>query len=169
MKSVADDRPYRLGVGAVILNPEHQVWIGQRRPRKGEDLPNPWQMPQGGVDKGEDPTAAVLREVAEETGTAKVTLLAESDGWLTYDLPPEISRQAWKGRYRGQKQKWFALRFDGDDTDIDISADKKPEFLDWRWAPLADLPGLVVPFKRPLYHAVVETFAHLVPEDTSNT
>ncbi len=161
---MSDDRPYRLGVGAVILNSERLVWIGKRRPRRDEVLPNPWQMPQGGIDEGEDPRDAVLREVLEETGTDKVEIISEAPDWLVYDLPDELSRQVWKGRYRGQKQRWYALRFLGRDSDIDITLDKKPEFDEWRWAPLGDLPKLVTPFKRPLYLALLDAFASLVQE-----
>jgi len=156
-----DPRRYRLGVGAVIFNSEHLVWIGERRPRHQEHLETPWQMPQGGIDEGEEPRDAVIREVLEETGTDKVDIIGETPEWISYDLPDDLSRRAWKGRFRGQKQKWFALRFTGQDTDIDILADKKPEFVNWRWAPLDELPGLVVPFKRSMYVSLVETFSPL--------
>ena len=151
--------PYRLGVGGVLFNGDGRVWIGCRLPKKGQHIENYWQMPQGGIDEEEDPQAAVIREVAEETGTDKVEILEETAGWLEYDLPDDLVGVAWKGKYRGQKQKWFALRFTGRDSDFDLAAHAKPEFSDWRWAVLDELPGLIVPFKRTLYGAVVAAFA----------
>ncbi|MGE4528227.1 MAG: RNA pyrophosphohydrolase [Rhodospirillaceae bacterium] len=148
------ERPYRLGVGLVLLNPAAQVFVAQRI-----DTPEPaWQMPQGGIDAGEDPRTAAFREMAEEIGTGAAEVLAETPDWLTYDLPPAIADRVWKGRFRGQKQKWFLMRFLGADADIDI-ATAHPEFSTWKWAEFDTLPELIVPFKRPLYHAVVEAFA----------
>lgn len=117
-----------------------------------------WQMPQGGIDGSEEPTVAVMRELREEIGTDRATILAEHPDWLTYDLPPEVAQSAFAGRYRGQRQKWFALRFDGEDTDIALDRDPHPEFVAWRWASLAELPGLAVPFKRPIYRILAEAF-----------
>ena len=122
-----------------------------------------WQMPQGGIDEGEAPADAVVRELEEETGTAKADIIAESRAWLTYDLPDELAGVAWDGKYRGQKQKWFALRFTGADSDFDLDADDRPEFCEWRWASLQELPGLIVPFKRRLYDDIIAEF-HGIPE-----
>lgn len=141
---------YRRGVGTVLFNREGLVFAARRA-----DAPDAWQMPQGGIDAGEAPHAAALRELAEETGTGKAEIVAETAGWLSYDLPPALAATIWKGAYRGQAQKWFALRFLGTDADIDLDADEHPEFVEWRWLPLADLPRLIIPFKRPLYDAVV--------------
>ena len=149
--------PYRRGVGIMLLNRAGQVFVAQRI-----DAPSPaWQMPQGGIDKGEAPRAAAMRELAEEIGTAKAEIIAESRDWIRYDLPAEIVPRVWHGRFRGQEQKWFALRFLGDDSDIDIATDH-PEFSAWRWAAFEDLPSLIVPFKRPLYLALIEEFRELV-------
>ena len=149
--------PYRRGVGIMLLNPAGQIFVAQRI-----DAPGPaWQMPQGGIDKGEAPRAAAMRELEEEIGTAKAEIIGESRDWIRYDLPTEIVPRVWRGRYRGQEQKWFALRFLGDESDIDI-ATVHPEFSAWRWAAFEDLPKLIVAFKRPLYEAVVEEFRDLV-------
>jgi putative (di)nucleoside polyphosphate hydrolase len=145
--------PYRRGVGIALFNREGFVFAGERI-----DTPGAWQMPQGGLDPGEEPWSAALRELKEEIGTAKAEKLGESI-WLRYDLPAELTDHVWHGRYRGQEQKWFAARFTGTDADIDLEADEKPEFRRWRWAPLADLPGLIVPFKRSLYRALADDFA----------
>jgi putative (di)nucleoside polyphosphate hydrolase len=148
------ERPYREGVGIVLLNPHGQVFVAQRI-----DSAEPaWQMPQGGIDPGEDPRATALRELEEEIGTNAADSIAETDGWLTYDLPAGIADAIWKGRFRGQRQKWFLMRFTGIDADIDI-ATSHPEFSAWRWADFESLPALIVPFKRPLYEAVVRAFA----------
>jgi len=154
------DLPYRLGVGAVLFNAQGLVFIGQRA---GGRFPLAWQLPQGGIDEGEKPAEAVLRELEEEIGTAKADIIAESRTWLTYDLPDELTGVAWGGKYRGQKQKWFALMFTGIDSDFDLDAHDKPEFSAWRWAGLKDLPGLIVPFKRRLYDDIVSEF-HDIPE-----
>ena len=148
------ERPYREGVGIVLLNRHGQVFVAQRVDSKEPA----WQTPQGGIDAGEDPRATALRELEEEIGTSAAELLAETDGWLTYDLPPEIADAIWKGRFRGQRQKWFLMRFTGADADIDI-ATEHPEFSSWKWADFDALPALIVPFKRPLYEAVVLSFA----------
>ena len=116
-------------------------------------------MPQGGIDADEDPRAAVLRELAEEIGTANASIIAEYPDWLTYDLPPALIGRAFGGKYRGQRQRWFALRFHGEDADIKLDADPHPEFDAWRWADLADLPALAPDFKRPIYQQLVAEFA----------
>lgn len=151
-----DGLPYRLGVGAVLLNAEGKVFVAERL-----DTPGAWQMPQGGLDKGEDPAEAVMRELEEEIGTAKAEIIAETDGWIAYDLPAELRGKVWKGRYRGQKQKWYALRFTGRDADIDLGAHHHPEFSAWQWVDMARLPDLIVGFKRPLYEQIVAAFLPL--------
>jgi putative (di)nucleoside polyphosphate hydrolase len=156
MKPLAE-RPYRLGVGIMLFNGRNEVFVGQR-------VDNPadaWQMPQGGIDEGEDPLGAAWREMQEEIGTDKADLVAESKGWLSYDLPAELADRIWKGRFRGQRQKWFALRFRGSDRDINI-ATKHPEFRSWKWAPMAELPTMIVPFKRKLYRDLTLEFAHVL-------
>ncbi len=157
------DLPYRPCVGVVLFNPQGRVWIGRRADRPAnEGTGNWWQMPQGGIDEGEDPATAALRELAEETGVTSARIIAETPGWLTYDLPDHLIGKAWGGRYRGQKQKWFAARFSGEDSEIDISGHgHAPEFDLWRWERLERLPELVVPFKRKVYEQVAEAFRHL--------
>lgn len=144
---------YRLCAGAMLFSRDGRVWVGQR-----VDTPGAWQMPQGGIDPGEDPQVAARRELHEEIGCDAVELLAESSSWLTYDLPPELAAKAWGGKYRGQMQKWFAFRFLGADDEIDIAGVEKPEFSAWRWADIAEVPTLIVDFKRSVYEAVVAEF-----------
>lgn len=148
--------PYRRNVGLMVLNDEGHVWVGQRKDR----YKDAWQMPQGGVDKGEDAQAAALRELEEETGiTAElVEVVAETDDWLPYELPHDLIPQLWKGRYRGQEQKWFLLRFSGTDAHINIET-KEPEFSAWKWMAPAELPEAIVPFKREVYARVLAAFA----------
>ncbi|MCC6918064.1 MAG: RNA pyrophosphohydrolase [Alphaproteobacteria bacterium] len=157
--------PYRPCVGAMVLNRAGQVFIGRRTNSPEHiDATHVWQMPQGGIDDGEDPFPAVLRELREETNIRSVVKIGEIADWLSYDLPPEIVGQAWKGRYRGQKQKWFCLRFTGDEAEIDIrhpAGGHNPEFVEWRWEPVGNLPNLIIPFKRPVYERVVEEFRRL--------
>jgi putative (di)nucleoside polyphosphate hydrolase len=141
---------YRPGVGLLLFNRAGDAFVAQRL-----DMPSDaWQMPQGGIDAGEAPEDAALRELKEETGTDRAEIVSATRDWHRYDLPADLARSLWGGKYRGQAQKWFALRFLGDDSDIDIATDE-PEFSAWKWAPLAALPGLIVPFKRPLYRAVL--------------
>jgi putative (di)nucleoside polyphosphate hydrolase len=157
------DLPYRPCVGVMVINRDGLVFIGRRiGGQEHVDATHSWQMPQGGIDKGEDPWDAALRELYEETNIRSVEKLGEAPQWLSYDLPPIIAGQAWKGKYRGQTQKWYALRFTGDDGEIDIAqpaGGHKPEFLEWRWEPANNLPGLVIPFKRKIYQDVVAAFA----------
>ncbi len=152
------DLPYRLNVGAALFNRTGQVFVG-RRTDLAADAQAVWQMPQGGIDADEAPRSAVLRELEEEIGTARATILAEHPDWLTYELPEELAQRAFRGRYRGQRQKWFALRFDGTDGDIRLDAHTHPEFSAWRWAGLDELPGLAVAFKRDIYTEVARAFA----------
>ncbi len=158
-----EDLPYRPCVGLMVINRAGLVFIGRRKNGlEHVDATHAWQMPQGGVDPGEDPWPAALRELREETSIRSVEKLAEIPEWLAYDIPRDLVGQAWKGKYRGQRQKWFALRFSGDESEINIAHPEgahKPEFTDWRWEPMKNLPGLVIPFKRPVYERVVEEFA----------
>ncbi|MDX1581786.1 MAG: RNA pyrophosphohydrolase [Alphaproteobacteria bacterium] len=147
---------YRPCVGMMILNRRGQVLVGAR-------IDNPddaWQMPQGGIDDGEDPKIAAIRELEEEIGTTKVDVVAETSDWLHYDLPPDLQGKMWGGKYRGQKQKWFVMRFNGMDEDINIETED-PEFRDWKWVEIEQLPDLIVPFKRQLYERLVARFRHL--------
>lgn len=153
-ESASTGLPYRPCVGIMLLNPRGQVFVARRI-----DMPSEaWQMPQGGIDEGEPPQIAALRELREEIGTDKAEVLAESRGWMNYDLPPELIGKLWGGRYRGQTQKWFVMRFTGSDSDINI-ATEVPEFLDWKWAEIERVPSLIVPFKRKLYEQIVAEFA----------
>ena len=151
--------PFRMGVGAVLFNRERQVFAAQR----ADMMSAAWQMPQGGIDKGEAPEVAVFRELEEEIGTANARMLAESREWLSYDLPLDLVPKLWKGRYRGQKQKWFALEFLGTDEEIDIFG-PHAEFKAWKWADFRELPALIVPFKRSLYQAVLAEFENLAED-----
>jgi putative (di)nucleoside polyphosphate hydrolase len=147
----------------MVINAKGRVFIGKRsNGPEHVDATHAWQMPQGGVDEGEDTYKAALRELYEETGIRSVEKLAEIKEWLRYDIPREIVGQAWKGKYRGQMQKWYALRFTGEDSEIDIAhppGGHKAEFLDWRWERMQTLPSLIIPFKRPVYERVVQEFA----------
>jgi len=150
--------PYRPAVGCLVLNRTGQVFVGRRIV---EEAGEAWQMPQGGIDKGEEPRAAALRELEEETGITKVEILAETPDWLNYELPPDLVGIALKGRYRGQRQKWFAMRFTGTDRDINLKAHKHVEFSAFRWVEIDDVVRLIVPFKRQVYQSVVDMFRHL--------
>jgi putative (di)nucleoside polyphosphate hydrolase len=152
------DLPYRPNVGAVMFNRHGQVFVGLRAGTPN-GAPPAWQFPQGGIDDGESPKDALFRELSEEIGTANATLLAEYPDWLCYDLPPELLTMAFQGRFRGQRQRWFALRFLGEDCEIDLQAHGHPEFSAWRWVDLAEVPVLAVPFKRPIYEALARAFA----------
>jgi putative (di)nucleoside polyphosphate hydrolase len=143
---------YRRNVGLMLLNPEGLAWVGRRI-----DTPDAWQMPQGGIDPGETAEAAAIRELHEEIGTGAAEILFASEGWLAYDLPEELRGKVWKGKWRGQAQRWFALRFLGRDSEIRIDGEH-PEFDAWRWVPRSELPGLIVEFKRPIYQAVLAEF-----------
>lgn len=158
--------PYRPCVGVALFNRSGLVFIGRRRPDKGPEYRDPvfeWQMPQGGIDPGEDPYIAALRELYEETNVRSTSLIAEAPDWYHYDLPQAALGKALKGRYRGQAQKWFAMRFLGEEDEIDVRApgggQHKPEFVEWRWERLDRLPELIIPFKRDVYEQVVKAFA----------
>jgi len=154
------DLPYRDNVGAVLFNRDGLVFVARRADLpNAEGSPGGWQLPQGGMDPGEDPRVAVLRELEEEIGTACAEILAEHPAWLTYDLPAHLIGKALGGRYRGQRQRWFALRFTGEDSDIRLDLDPHPEFDAWRWARLEELPALAVDFKRTIYEVLARDFA----------
>ncbi len=156
---------YRPCVGLALFNRQGQVFVGRRANRRLREhvaAGHEWQMPQGGIDPGETPFQAALRELQEETNVTTVSLLAEAPDWLCYDLPTAIGREAWKGRWRGQAQKWFAFRLNGEDSEIDIlhpAGGHKPEFDAWRWVPLAETPVLIIPFKQAVYREVAALFA----------
>lgn len=162
---------YRPCVGIMLLNRQGLAFVGRRRSKRSFDpdiLEYEWQMPQGGIDQGEAPFTAALRELHEETNVTSVALLAETPQWYSYDLPLGATKR-WKGKYRGQTQKWFALRFTGEEDEIDIARPcggaHTPEFDAWRWERLELLPDLIVPFKRPVYEQVLQDFAHLMEKD----
>ncbi|HUC19743.1 MAG TPA: RNA pyrophosphohydrolase [Acetobacteraceae bacterium] len=156
--------PYRLNAGAVLFDRAGRVLVARRADRPNAEA---WQLPQGGIDAGEDPRVAVLRELAEEIGTDRFGIIGEHPEWLSYDLPAELVGVALRGRYRGQRQRWFALRFLGKDSDIRLDRDPHhPEFDAWRWVVLAELPALAVGFKRAIYETLVRSFARFaVPEN----
>ena len=149
----------------MVLNSAGLAFVGRRIDGPEHvDRTHSWQMPQGGIDPGEEPWPAALRELREETNIRSVERIGEIAEWLNYDIPREIVGQAWKGKYRGQKQKWFALRFTGEESEIDVDhpdGAQEAEFAAWRWEPLQNVPELVVPFKRAVYERVVREFAPL--------
>ncbi len=151
------DPRYRRNVGVVLFNRQGQVWLGRRRGVAG---PHNWQFPQGGVDAGEDLLTAARRELQEETGVVSVSLIAEAPGWITYDFPDDLVDARRRG-YLGQAQRWFAFRFEGEDSEVDLEADKHPEFGAWRWATLEEAMDTIVPFKRAAYEQVLAAFRGL--------
>jgi putative (di)nucleoside polyphosphate hydrolase len=163
----ADDLPYRPCVGVMVLNAKGLVWAGRRIPEENSEYdgsPQLWQMPQGGIDEGEEPIEAAWRELYEETGIKSASLLAEAPEWINYDLPAQLIGIGLKGRYRGQTQRWFAFRFEGSEDEIAINpppGGHAAEFDAWEWKPMAELPELIVPFKREVYRQVVAAFRHL--------
>lgn len=155
----AESLPYRPCVGVTLINRQGLIWAGRRL----DGAPDAWQMPQGGIDADEKPRAAALRELQEETGIAadRVTFLAKTHHWLTYDLPPELVGKIWGGKYRGQRQKWFLFRFEGEDSEVQIDR-PHPEFAEWRWITAEEMLARIVPFKRAVYDQVIAAFrAHL--------
>lgn len=169
MAKIDDELPYRPCVGIMLLNDDGLVWIGRRikkphdKNKEGDFI---WQMPQGGIDKGENPLEAAKRELYEETGIKQeaIEVIEETKTWLTYDLPQDLMGTALKGKYRGQQQKWFAMRFKGSEADVDLSEKpgEKAEFDAWRWEYGTELPNLIVPFKREVYRQLISIFgSHL--------
>ncbi|MCF6199346.1 MAG: RNA pyrophosphohydrolase [Hyphomicrobiaceae bacterium] len=161
----AKDLPYRQCVGVMLLNKKNQVWIGRRIAKwKGDGSQKLWQMPQGGIDKGETPLIAAMRELEEEIGTNNGELIGEHPQWLNYDLPSDVQGAALGGRFRGQTQKWFAMRYQGEDRDINIDGlnGHDIEFDQWRWAEIDELVPLVVSFKRHVYEQVSAHFKSLI-------
>jgi putative (di)nucleoside polyphosphate hydrolase len=167
MKVDRESLPYRPCVGVMVLNRDGLVWAGRRIAQADSEMAGTdhlWQMPQGGIDKGEDPAEAARRELYEETGIETVSLLAEAPEWINYDLPEHLLGLALKGKFRGQTQKWFAFRFEGDESEIAINpppGGHDAEFDAWAWKPMTKLPELIVPFKRKVYEEVVAAFRHL--------
>ncbi len=155
--------PYRRGVGLMVFNGDGKVFVARRN-----DMPNDaWQMPQGGIDNGETPQEAGLRELAEEIGTDRAEIVAQSGEWRSYDLPDHLIGKVWNGRFCGQTQVWLLLRFTGQDSDIDIGT-KHPEFCEWRWADLETVHDLIVPFKRDVYRQVIDEFGPMIRDYCSD-
>lgn len=161
--------PYRPCVGIMVINRQGLVFVGRRAdmPGDAEGRGTWWQMPQGGIEEHEDPEKAAMRELFEETGMRRVRVLGATRDWLTYDLPSHLVGVAWEGRFRGQRQKWFAMRFLGEDSEIDIAPPgHQVEFDQWMWQPISGLVDSIVPFKRDVYRAVVaELWRYAVPGD----
>ena len=142
--------PLRTGVGVIVINKDNKVFVGKRK-----DNPiDKWQMPQGGVDKGEELVDAMRRELKEETSIKNIEIIKEIDGWLDYELPKNLLGKIWKGRYRGQKQKWFIVKFLGEESEINITT-KRPEFIEWKWVERSQLPNIIVDFKKNVYERLV--------------
>jgi putative (di)nucleoside polyphosphate hydrolase len=154
---------YRPCVGIMLLNRHRHVWIGQRFEKLSDDGINKWwQMPQGGIDDGEDAEFAAMRELAEETAVTSARIIGRAEGWFKYDLPEHLIGKSWKGKYRGQKQKWFAAEFLGDDSEINLRPPgQKQEFDEWRWVKMDEMLDLIIPFKRAVYVDVIAAFRHL--------
>lgn len=160
-----DDLPYRDCAGVVVFNREGKVFVGQRKADKKKTSEYAWQFPQGGIDEGEEPVDAALRELYEETSISSISILTAAPNWILYDLPMEILGKALKGRYRGQRQKWFAVLFEGEESEIDVLAPAEgthpAEFSSWKWVGLETVPDLIVPFKRDAYKAIVAAFSDI--------
>lgn len=153
--------PYRPCVGIALFNKENKVFVAER-----VDLPGSWQMPQGGIDPGELPEEAAMRELKEEIGTDHAEIIDRTEDWLCYDLSANLSRKAFKGKYRGQKQLWYAMRFKGEDSEINLDTEK-PEFVEWKWVKLKSITELVIPFKKSVYESIVEQFFWIVDSDVN--
>lgn len=151
------DLPYRFGVGMMLVNKDGKVFVGKRIDTSSEA----WQMPQGGIDKGEDEKTAAVRELLEEVGTDKAQIISQSRDYHYYDLPEEIIPKVWGGKYRGQKQRWYVFLFDGEDTDINIQTEH-PEFCQWKWVDANELPDVIVPFKRKIYTEILSEFTNII-------
>lgn len=158
-----DITAYRPCVGVMLLNRDRLVWVGRRFEKQNDDGEGKWwQMPQGGIDKDEDPAKAAIRELAEETSVTSAEIITQSPSWYKYDLPSHLIGTSWKGKYRGQTQKWFAMQFLGDDTEINLKTPgHKQEFDQWRWVKIEDMLDLIIPFKRAVYVEVIAAFNHL--------
>ncbi len=151
------DLPYRRCAGIMLLNDQGKVFVAKRIDTAVEA----WQMPQGGIDENEDPKQAAIRELEEETGIIDISVIAEHEEWLSYDLPDELYGKVWKGRYSGQTMKWFVMRFLGSDEDINIDTEHA-EFSSWKWADIHDLPDIIIPFKKDMYETLSQSYSHLV-------
>ena len=149
--------PLRIGVGAIVLNKKNQVFVGKRK----DNPVDKWQMPQGGVNKGEDLTEAMKRELHEETGIQNIKILNEIDGWFEYELPNYLLGKIWRGKFRGQKQKWFIVKFLGNDEEINLEIDK-PEFIEWQWLDIENLPNVIVDFKKKVYEQLLPKIRNFI-------
>ena len=158
---MSDELPYRSCVGIALFNKDNKVFVAER-----VDLPGSWQMPQGGIDPGELPEEAAMRELKEEIGTDHAEIIDRTEDWLCYDLPANLSRKVFKGKYRGQKQLWYAMRFKGEDSEINLYTEK-PEFVEWKWVKLKNITELVIPFKKAVYESIVEQFFWIGDSDVN--
>ena len=149
--------PLRIGVGAIVLNKKNQVFVGKRK----DNPVDKWQMPQGGVNEGEDLTSAMKRELNEETGIQNIKILNEIDGWFEYELPNYLLGKIWRGKFRGQKQKWFIVKFLGNDKEINLEKDK-PEFIEWKWLDIESLPNVIVDFKKKVYEKLLPKIRNFI-------
>lgn len=146
--------PYRDGVGMCIINKKKEIFVGKRISSKFDG----WQMPQGGIDLGETPSKAAMREMLEEIGTSNGVIMSETKSWYCYDVPRLLVPKLWNGAYRGQRQKWFLIMFEGEDSEINVDASIHPEFYKWQWVDYQSLPDIIIPFKRKLYQSVLAEF-----------
>ena len=149
--------PLRIGVGAIVLNKKNQVFVGKRK----DNPVDKWQMPQGGVNRGEDLIEAMKRELHEETGIQNIKILNEIDGWFEYELPNYLLGKIWRGKFRGQKQKWFIVKFLGNDEEINLEKDK-PEFIEWKWLDIENLPNVIVDFKKKVYEKLLPKIRNFI-------
>ena len=142
--------PLRIGVGAIVVNKKNKIFVGKRK----DNPVNKWQMPQGGVDKNENFLTAMKRELSEETSIKSIKIIKELDGWFQYELPENLVGIIWKGKFRGQKQKWFVVRFTGEESEINLKT-KHPEFIEWKWVEMDELPKIIVDFKKDVYEKLL--------------